>query len=509
MIETARRSYAPVTAIQLSVIVLASSLIAGAVSWASIVASRGHASRLLSAAMVSLLALSLCLSIPQVLRVLRELQWWHSLWLLTFLSALVFRVRDADEIRTSPVDFWALYRISLMIIVGTALVAYVAARRMPVRAFRSGAILPLTVFGLIGIASTLWSVFPAWTLYKSIEFFVDIVLVAASVYAARTIRDISNLSNLTLGMFTASIGSLWLGALILPELGFRQGIGLLGLQLEGFLPAISANYAGEMAAIVGVILITRLLSNRQWQAPLLLCLTVSFITLVFAQTRAAIGGFAIATALVLFLLNRARYFVLLGVACVGLALFSNLDQLLLDFLTRGQHPAVLRSLTGRTFWWSFGWDVYIANPVLGLGAYAGGRFAVLAAFGATQTSHIHNAWLEALFGTGLIGIPFLLAAFVIAGHRLFQAAWKIRTTGNSSTTPIEALGVLAALSVTSLFSSNLIWHPATPFLMVVACSAYFTRAVPSDTRLSPPASQSADILDGSVNPKGYAEDPCE
>src|SRR5690242_13372723 len=36
-----------------------------------------------------------------------SIRWWHVLWLLTFVSALVFRVRSANDIASDPVDAWA------------------------------------------------------------------------------------------------------------------------------------------------------------------------------------------------------------------------------------------------------------------------------------------------------------------------------------------------------------------------------------------------------------------
>src|ERR1700689_5643871 len=57
---------------------------------------------------------------PAVRTISRELvsltksfTWWQALWLLMFLSALVFRVRDEYDIHQSALDGWAMFRIGL------------------------------------------------------------------------------------------------------------------------------------------------------------------------------------------------------------------------------------------------------------------------------------------------------------------------------------------------------------------------------------------------------------
>src|SRR5438309_1233074 len=104
-----------------------------------------------------------------------SLRWWHWLWLLVFLSGLVFRIRDIETIHDAPVDAWAAWRIGLM-----ALVAVVLLSRLPggrpdwVAAIVRGLPAGVFLYGVMALISTLWSVYPLWTLYRSVEYLIDV-----------------------------------------------------------------------------------------------------------------------------------------------------------------------------------------------------------------------------------------------------------------------------------------------------------------------------------------------
>src|SRR5207244_3676911 len=104
-----------------------------------------------------------------------RLNWWHWLWALLFLSDLTFRERDFQNARDNPLDAWALYRVALVGLAGGVLLWRAVTRRAQwLGSLFSGTILMMAAFPLAGILSTAWSIYPAWTLYKSIELLIDI-----------------------------------------------------------------------------------------------------------------------------------------------------------------------------------------------------------------------------------------------------------------------------------------------------------------------------------------------
>ena len=121
-----------------------------------------------------------------------KLRWWHGLWFLLYLSTLVWRVRDQGAIQQNPLDAYAFLRI----IPETVVFAWLAIRYtrrdeifLWLKSLFGGVPLWLTIFALACLASTLWSVFPAWTLFKSLEYMLDLWVLAAVLSYVISLED--------------------------------------------------------------------------------------------------------------------------------------------------------------------------------------------------------------------------------------------------------------------------------------------------------------------------------
>lgn len=89
-------------------------------------------------------------------------------------------------------------------------------------------------------------------------------------------------------------------------------------------------------------------------------------------------------------------------------------------MSRDQVSGSLSTLTGRTVLWEAGLDALRLQPLIGYGFGAGSRFVALRNIGADYLTHIHNGFLEALLGVGIIGfIPFIYAVVRTLG-------WSVR-----------------------------------------------------------------------------------
>jgi len=105
----------------------------------------------------------------------KSFTWWQGLWLLMFLSALVFRVRDEYDIHQSALDGWAMFRMGLDAIVGLVLVQrLLSGKTYWIRSLFSGLIGIMAVYPLICLVSTSWSVVPGFTLFRSVEYLLDL-----------------------------------------------------------------------------------------------------------------------------------------------------------------------------------------------------------------------------------------------------------------------------------------------------------------------------------------------
>src|SRR5579863_3300739 len=242
----------------------------------------------------------------------RSLRWWHWLWLLLLVSGFILRTRELENIRAQALDPAAVFRISLVAITGFVLMLRLVLRRPAwIGSLFSGLVGVMGVFGLICLASTVWSVNSPWTFYKSAEYLVDVALIATILVVVPSVESYKSLMDWTWVLTGLLILVAWLEAPIWPEEALEGQFvpGVLKYRLAGVMPGQGSNALGTLGAIVAAVAACRLLfssertRDRLWYG-LLLCFGLA--TMVFTQTRAALGGFALGMLLVLFLVGRLR-----------------------------------------------------------------------------------------------------------------------------------------------------------------------------------------------------------
>jgi len=407
---------------------------------------------------------------------IRQLRWFHLLWLLLLLSGLVFRIREADAAVANPLDFWGLFRICLVGLVGFVLLFRLVMRQPDWLFFLGkGYVGFLTCYAIFALMSTFWSVYPAWTFYKSIEYLVDLALIAGILATVKTPEEFKTLFDWTWILLSCLVGSVWLGTIIWPEQAIFYGSSLLGFQIKGVLPAIAANGVGQLGALLTCVTFVRIiLGNRQnWFYHIIFVGAV--ITMILAQSRSSLTGALVGMSLVFFVSKRKGPVFLTLVVMLAVLALTPVSDVFLEFFQRGQNAQQFSSLTGRVTWWTHAWDLFMERPITGYGAYAGSRFAVLAEIGAHETSSLHNTWLELLIGSGLLSFFLVLIPVLCAWVTLSRVTMHVHNDGVRYALAVEALGILAVLSVRSFFSSAFIWHPPLSFLLVLGYAEFLRR----------------------------------
>jgi O-antigen ligase len=96
-------------------------------------------------------------------------------------------------------------------------------------------------------------------------------------------------------------------------------------------------------------------------------------------------------------------------------------QPIFDAFSRGQSIGMLTSLSGRVTWWDAALKAATEHLWTGFGFGAGGRFVALERAGFGSVSSLHNGYLEALLGVGLIGLSLLLTIVYFAIIRTWSA----------------------------------------------------------------------------------------
>lgn len=395
-------------------------------------------------------------------------RWYHYAWFLFSLSGLSFRARSLSDIAQGSVDSANVFRMGLVALVGFIVLgrAVTVVRGKDVLRFRFGLLALPGMFAVLGLVSTVWSVFPNWTAYKSAEYLVGVVLAAAIVPALQDEGDVKVFWDSTWLFWGLLLGSVWVTALIWPSEGFYTGVGVIGLQIRGVVPNVASNSVGELGAVLGIVSLNRLLAGAQPRRTYRLLMLLSVLSMVIAQSRSSITAFAVAVVVMLFVSGRvgALFTVVAGAA---IAAVSSLSALLWETFRRGQSTSMFMSLSGRVTYWTRALAVIQEHPILGQGAYAAGRFGVLADLGVTNVSSLHGAWFEVAVGTGLSGVALLAAAIIAPFVTLVSA---VRRHGERLLVgmPVEAVGLLSLEMTRSIFSSSaFIWHPPTKFLACV------------------------------------------
>lgn len=408
-----------------------------------------------------------------------QLEWWHYFWFLVFLSGLVFRIRDTNTVQQNPLDMWALGRVCIMGFVGYVLIVRLAMKETDwLSSLFRGTVGLLALYALVALISTLWSVYPLWTLYKSLEYTIDLALLAAILFSIKSIDGFKVLFDWTWVLIGMLAASAWIGVLIWPDDALRRDVGILGIQLSGVLPALETNAVGELGAILGIVALNRFMFLKDKRFYLVIFL-VGMVTMILAQSRSPITGFFVAVSMMLFASRRIGPFALTVMLMFMLLSFTGIADTFWEYFLRGQNREQFSSLSGRTHGWALGWELFKINPLQGFGAYAGGRFAVLAEVGGNmstgQWSSILNTWLEILIGVGLFGSVFVATAFLRTWKNLLEATLSCKTGTLLHCLVVEAIGILALVSVRSMFTTNIFWHPPLVFFLVLGYGEFLYR----------------------------------
>jgi O-antigen ligase len=409
--------------------------------------------------------------------------WWHWIVLLALLSGLDYRMQSYDvaDIAANPIDTSVKIRLCLDAIVALVLSVRLLTDKTPwLRPMLRGLFGMLTVFVFIALTTTLWSVKPYWTFYKSAEYGLDIALIVAVSISVKSLAEYKLLLNWVYVLCGALVGLAMVEAVFMPHLAFDYGPdGTLAMpELTGVFPLQAANGLGTFGAIIATVALYRLISksehtsDRGWYQ---IVLGLGLVAMFMTEARSAIAAFLLAVILLLILTRRIVAGTILAIASTVVVMVSGLGKVLLDYAMRGQTVLQFHSLTGRMELWAVAWQKITQRPFIGWGAYAGGRFVVLPLLHKTGFVDVDSSIVETLLDTGIFGLAALLLVVGAAWCFLLRGYRSNRLEIIERNLAIESLLVLAVLTFRCVFVANLTRHPALPFLAVVGCAELVRR----------------------------------
>ena len=278
---------------------------------------------------------------------------------------------------------------------------------------------------LVTLLSTFWSADPGRSLYASIQF-----------------------------IYTTVIG-IWIGSTYPPRRIFQAlcvatGIGVLASVINDSVQLIAAydqaDYVGAERFFVGIYAQKNVLGEAidllalslivvGFQTGRLLPMMIFAILLWFPLSAAKSASsllifvFMLTLPLVWWVAGKERnriVFVLLG-WIVGLAIVFVTLAADIDFVDRSLESLGKDStLTGRTYLWSIGWQIFLDHPVLGVGYQAFWQPEIFQESEAIRNAlketinGFHSAYIEVLVATGIIGVVIFVVVLTAALRRCIR-----------------------------------------------------------------------------------------
>lgn len=405
--------------------------------------------------------------------------------LLVLVAATKFRERDPLLSMSGHVDAQIGVELGLYAVIGLITLAALASREF--RPSRLGMLEKAAVaFGLLALASTLWSPTRGFTFVRAAQLVLLTLLVVIAVRTMDPGRYLRVMARTVVGyVLVASALSLsfhWARAISMGPHG----------QYRFSWFAVHPIQASTMAALAALLLIAEFEFSqpseraRPFKVPLLACLGLMLVVLAATVSRGALVSFVAAGGfLVAWRRLRVWAALTLGAGLITIVmLFSNqgstVGSLLQDaatsrssaayLLMRGQSAQQLEGMTGRITLWEQLLPLIEESPVVGHG-YQASRPLILEI--AVWAGHAHNAYLESLLDLGIAGAVLLwlplLAAFAIALRErdgmLALHRWQ----------PAALLGLLTFTLVYSVPNEESAGSASFTVLVVIACTVMADR----------------------------------
>lgn len=358
--------------------------------------------------LVFILALSIVIGFAAVVySAARSRAWALQVFLVisVFLIEATFRQR---ELTSQAIDAQTLLKLGIWCL--ALLIAFISTRGLSVSLFQ-GDIKWLTLFSLLCLGSTVYSLTPAYTFGGGVA---AISYCALAVCAVEHLTKQQILYSLLIGISLLLILSL---ALFAMHGGMTAPEGGSVMRLGGITGA--PNSLGRSAAlgilVVGALVFGHKLPIYSWR-----CLTplgLAMACLILSDSRTSM--LAVFAAFSLYLLRRRPilgFTVIAAGGMVGLVLF-NLDvpwQQLGQSVTRTGQFSEITTLTGRTDIWYATWNAFLERPLLGYG-YGATKVLlpeVYRNFWGFTVPHAHNFYLQTAVTTGIVGLTLVVTAVV-------------------------------------------------------------------------------------------------
>ena len=376
--------------------------------------------------------------------------------LLILLSTLTLRYsfaggpQTAAELTESPFDIFSLFQLGCTSLAAAfGVLALTAPKRLGERV-TSRPVRLYTIYAGVVFLGLVTSVNPLLTGYRAIEVVAGLAVVTGA-YRVGGSDALRRIEAMVFWYAVAMVTSAWVGAAVFPGIALERIRSPIPIRLSGVLPHISSNTIGTFGCMIALWSLARLLArDREWgprPAVSVALIGYGLVTLVIAQYRTGYAMFAAGVALLLLIAGRKTLGVLavtsmLAIGTLGGGMFQEAQ----PFVLRGQDTERASRLSGRLTYWTAAIPVWQQSPIIGGGLETASRLLVLDDLDTAKgsASNLHSTWVEALVGTGAVGLGALLLSLLTAWARSLKRAFD----GASRIVPAVLLTALLIRSLT-------------------------------------------------------------
>lgn len=354
------------------------------------------------------------------------------LWALIMLSFVSFRQRDAEDLmRPGGMDLQVQFQAATW--VGLGLIAWllVAKRRAETKLLLYAPLTWFAVYAGLALISTLFSVSPPLTLFRSGQVVITILLVISlreylhrcysliAIYlAANWVLVLMANTGLTFGMdWVRGPDNLFMLYDRLTPYPWRFGSPLGHPSQISVVGAVGA--VGLMARYRG--------EDFRRHLPMFLFFV---ITVLLTISRTAIAGMFVGGLVVFAVRGRILPFLLVsGILIPSAIMMPSIGGAMVNYGMRGQSTDEFKSLTGRSEIYKQGIERALDAIPLGEGFVAGRAKVIVHKDAGGSIVHSHNLFIESTIGMGVPGLISAILVLVTLGMSLLQA---VRIPANSS-----------------------------------------------------------------------------
>jgi O-antigen ligase len=325
----------------------------------------------------------------------------------------------ADEVLENPVVVERIARGGLAIVAALiVLPSLIGGLRSTDRPRLGAGLVAAWVYVGVATVSTIYSVAPVVTAGKVFELAVGVAIAASAALRpdpAAALRQLLVFALFLEGILilVAVVGFFAVPSVfsaLQPRPGFVFRTTMIAPYAHNnVLAALAGMFAG--VSLGSALMTTAVRQRRAWMTAFVLFT----LGVALASGRQGVIIWAATVGLTLFVLRRSAF--LLVLVPVSFVALSQVWGTVWRAVNRNALYD-LRTLTGRLSWWGAAIESWTQHPWTGFGFGAGGRFVALSATGG-RTANVHNGYLEALVGVGLMG--FLPMCIIIAQG----AKWSI------------------------------------------------------------------------------------